>query len=142
MNNDRLNIRAFEAQDEMHVTALWESCALTRPWNPPKRDISEKQKLQDELFLVLEYEKQIIGSVMAGYDGHRGSVNYLAVHPDFRGNGYAKLLMEAVEKRLRQMGCPKINLMVRKDNLAVLDFYETRGYQEQDCVVLGKWLND
>lgn len=134
-------IRVFQPSDAPQVTKLWQACGLTRPWNPPARDIAEKKKVQPELFLVLEEDGQIIGTVMAAYDGHRGSVNYLAVDPTHQGQGYAAQLMDAVETRLKAMGCPKINLMVRTDNLAVQEYYASRGYEPQECVVLGKWLD-
>ncbi len=133
-------IRPYQPEDKAQLVALWEACALTRPWNPPERDIAEKEKVQPELFLVMECDGQIIGSVMAAYDGHRGSVNYLAVHPDHQGKGYGAQLMDRVEAALGAMGCPKINLMVRTDNLEVRDWYEKRGYEAQDCIVLGRWL--
>ncbi len=133
-------IRSFIRSDEPAVIALWEKCGLVREWNPPRRDIAEKQKVQAELFLVMKIDGTIMGSVMAAYDGHRGVVNYLAIDPAYQGQGYAKALMNEVEARLKAMGCPKINLMVRTDNLAIRAFYEHQNYELQDCVVLGKWL--
>ncbi len=136
------NIRPYHPQDETSVTKLWQSCHLTRPWNPAARDIAEKMKVQPELFLVLEFEERVIGTVMAAYDGHRGVINYLAVAPEHQGQGYARLLMSEAETRLKAMGCPKINLMVRAENHAVRRFYENDGYEEQDVIVLGKWLKE
>ncbi len=133
-------IRPFEDKDENAVILLWETCQLTRPWNPPARDIAQKQKVQPELFLVLEIGGEVVGSVMAAYDGHRGVVNYLAIDPAHQGQGHAKALMREVEKRLKAMGCPKINLMVRTDNAHIRQFYEMQDYKLQDCVVLGKWI--
>ena len=78
---------------------------------------------------------------MGGYDGHRGIMNYLAVSPDFRGKGFGKMLVEEVEKKLKQLGCPKVNLLVRSDNVEVSKFYESINYKKQDDVsVFGKRL--
>jgi ribosomal protein S18 acetylase RimI-like enzyme len=77
---------------------------------------------------------------MAGYDGHRGWVNYLAVAPDLRGRGLARSLMTAVEMRLTAVGCPKLNLQVRNDNEAALGFYRAIGYDVDAAVSLGKRL--
>jgi ribosomal protein S18 acetylase RimI-like enzyme len=91
--------------------------------------------------MVLEYENKIIGTVMGGYDGHRGVMNYLAVDPNFRGHGFGKMLVEAVEDKLKNRGCPKINLLVRSDNIEVSDFYEGIDYKKQgDVSVFGKRL--
>lgn len=93
-----------------------------------------------ELFLVGELNKQIVASVMAGYDGHRGWINYLAVQPDQQGKGLGGQLMSAVEQQLLNMGCPKINLQVRTSNLDVIEYYEHLGYVQDACVSLGKRL--
>jgi ribosomal protein S18 acetylase RimI-like enzyme len=80
-----MHIRPFELADEPAVIALWEACKLTRPWNDPHKDIARKLAVQPELFLVGAIDETVIASVMAGYEGHRGWVNYLAVTPRFRG---------------------------------------------------------
>lgn len=77
---------------------------------------------------------------MVGYDGHRGSVNYLAIDPAFAGRGYGRLLMGQAEAFLSQIGCPKVNICVRRDNEAVLAFYDSLAYEQDDVVVLGKRL--
>ena len=82
-----MHIRPFAAQDEPAVVALWQQCNLTRPWNDPHKDIARKLAVQPELLLVGEMDGAVMASVMAGYEGHRGWVNYLAVAPPFRGRG-------------------------------------------------------
>lgn len=137
-----MKIRAFEPQDESAVVALWEACRLTRPWNDPRRDIARKLAVQPELFLVGEAEDGIVASVMAGYEGHRGWVNYLAVAPAFRGRGYGRALMQHVEAALERRGCPKISLLVRHSNHDATEFYRRLGYVEDESVSLGKRLID
>jgi ribosomal protein S18 acetylase RimI-like enzyme len=137
-----MQIRAFEEGDTDEVVALWRLCGLTRPWNDPHRDIARKLEVQRELFLVgvEEGNGSIIASIMAGYDGHRGSVNYLAVHPGARGAGHGRMLMAEVEALLLARECPKINLMVRGDNAEALAFYAAIGYAVDDVTSLGKRL--
>ena len=135
-----MQIRPFVESDETSVIALWVECGLTRPWNDPHKDILRKLKLQREMFLVVEVEGEIVGSVMAGYEGHRGWVNYLAVAPSQRGKGYGAKLMRHVEELLLQAGCPKINLQVRAHNTAVLEFYRCLGYARDEVVSMGKRL--
>jgi ribosomal protein S18 acetylase RimI-like enzyme len=135
-----LKIRAFEPRDESAVVALWEACKLTRPWNDPHKDIARKLTVQPELFLVGEAEDGIVASVMAGYEGHRGWVNYLAVAPAFRGRGYGRALMQHVEAALGRRGCPKLSLLVRRSNRDAMKFYRRLGYAEDESVSFGKRL--
>ena len=141
MSEEQYIIRPFKLEDKNSVVELWKICRLTRPWNNPEKDIERKLSVQSEMFLVLEIQGSIIGSVMAAYDGHRGVINYLAVHPGFQKKGYGKILMTYVEQELLNKGCPKINLLVRSDNLNVKRFYKGLHYEEQDDVkVFGKRL--
>jgi ribosomal protein S18 acetylase RimI-like enzyme len=133
-------IRGFEAGDTDAVVALWEACELVRPWNDPRKDIARKLAVDDGLFLVAELDGAIVASVMAGYDGHRGWVNYLAVAPARRRNGLARALMADAEARLAARGCPKVNLQVRDTNTDVLAFYERLGYAVDAAVSMGKRL--
>jgi len=137
-----MDIRTFELNDSAAVIALWKACGLTRPWNNPELDIQRKLSVKDELFLVAEIDQRIIGSVMGGYDGHRGWINYLAVDPDIRKQGTGRALMDAVQARLLKLDCPKINLQVRQGNDAVAAFYEAIGYIDDECRSFGKRLID
>ena len=118
--------------------ALWIDCELTRPWNDPAKDIARKVQVRDGMFLVGVLDGQIVGTVMAGYDGHRGWVNYLAVDATYRRRGLAASLMQEAERRLLALGCPKINPQVRTTNSAAQRFYERIGYTVDDVVSLGR----
>lgn len=133
-------IRPYLESDLDDVIALWELCGLTRPWNNPEIDIFRKLAQRDQLFLLAIKDNQLIATVMGGYDGHRGWVNYLAVHPNFQRNGVATALVQQLEKRLIALGCPKLQLLIRKDNIDVQSFYEQLGYDEIDVICLGKRL--
>jgi len=135
-----MKVRRFIPDDSEAVVALWQDCELTRPWNDPWRDIERKLSIQPELFLVATEDGQIIGTVMAGYDGHRGWINYLAVAPGHRGAGVGRSLMTAAEHGLHALGCPKVNLQVRVSNEQALGFYAALGYATDDVVSLGKRL--
>jgi GNAT superfamily N-acetyltransferase len=135
-----MDIRPFCPEDEPAVIALWEACGLTRPWNNPRRDIQRKLRVQAHLFLVGAAEGRLVGTVMAGYEGHRGWINYLAVSPAHQGKGFGRLLMEQAERLLREAGCPKINLQVRSANTPVIEFYRRLGYGVDDVVSMGKRL--
>jgi ribosomal protein S18 acetylase RimI-like enzyme len=135
-----VEIRTYAGADNAAVVALWQACDLTRPWNDPHKDIARKVAVDDGLFLVGTVDGVIVASVMAGYDGHRGWVNYLAVDPDHRGDGYGRALMAEAEARLAARGCPKVNLQVRATNADVLAFYEHLGYVVDAAVSMGKRL--
>ncbi|MGH8445446.1 MAG: GNAT family acetyltransferase [Solimonas sp.] len=135
-----MHIRPFHPADETAVIELWRACDLLRPWNDPHQDIQRKLTTQPELFLVGEIEGQLMASIMAGFDGHRGWVNYLAVSPAQRRAGLGRALMRHVEAALQARGCPKLSLQVRSTNHAVLAFYQRLGYGTDDVVSLGKRL--
>lgn len=136
-----LIIRPFEDADESDVLSLWHEAGISRPWNDPRADIAKKREVQRELFLVGSLDSVLVGTAMAGYDGHRGWVYYVAVRPAYRRHGYARGLMCEVERRLGELGCLKLNLQVRADNLEALAFYARLGYDVEDRVSLGKRLH-
>ena len=135
-----MEIRAFRADDESAVVALWERCGLTRPWNDPHKDIVRKLTVQPEFFLVGVVDGAVVASAMAGYDVHRGWVNYLAVAPECRSRGLGRDMMREVERLLRAVGCPKVNLQVRDTNSDAMAFYEALGYGRDAVVSMGKRL--
>ena len=122
------------------MITLWQACGLTRPWNNPVLDIQRKLLVQPELFLVGERDGQIVATAMAGFDGHRGWINYLGVAPEHRRKGLARALVERAEILLRERGCPKLNLQVRSDNAEALGFYASLGYGQDAVLSLGKRL--
>lgn len=133
-------IRTFTPADTDAVVALWEAAGLVRPWNDPRADIRRKLTEQPELFLVGELDAVVVATAMAGFEGHRGWVHYLAVDPGHQRKGFGRSMMAEVERLLRARGCPKLNLQVRSDNLAVLGFYRGLGYGEEQVTSLGKRL--
>lgn len=135
-----MEIRVFRQDDFEEVITLWERCDLLRPWNDPEMDIERKLNHDADLFLVAEVGGAVVGSLMGGYDGHRGSAYYLGVHPEFRGRGIANALLSRLEKKLIARGCPKIHIMVREENDLVIGMYERLEYEQQDVVLLGKRL--
>jgi len=135
-----MQIRSYQPGDEAAVIRLWQECGLTRPWNDPRRDIARKLGEQPELFLIGTVDDAPMASAMAGYDGHRGWVYYLAVAAAHRGAGHGSALMREIERRLLARGCPKVNLLVRSGNAAVLGFYRKLGYAQDEVVSLGRRL--
>lgn len=132
-------VSAVTWDDERAVVALWEAAGLTRPWNDPSADL--RSPLETPTSTVLGArgaDGALVGTVMVGYDGHRGWVYYLAVDEAQRGTGLGRALMVAAEAWLVSQGAPKVQLMVRKTNTAVLGFYAALGYTDQSCVVLGR----
>lgn len=136
-----MTIRPFRIDDIEQVIRLWERCRLTRPWNDPRRDIERKLEVDPELFLVGVRDGAVVATAMAGYEGHRGWVNYLAVEPSLHQTGLGRRLMQAVEEQLKARGCPKINIQIRADNIGAQDFYRKLGYDTDEVVTMGKRLD-
>jgi len=135
-----MHVRAFEDGDADAVITLWNKCGLLRPWNDPQLDILRKQSVGADLFLVGQQDDKIIGAVMGGYDGHRGWMNYLAVDPEYRKSGCGREIISFLERKLKALGCPKVNLQVRTDNSAVMEFYSRLGYSIDEVSSMGKRL--
>jgi len=135
-----MEVRPFQEADEAQVVDLWQRCGLLRPWNDPHKDIARKLRVQRDLFLVGVIDGAIVAAAMAGYDGHRAWVNYLAVDPSQQRGGLGRQMMDEIEHRLRHLGCPKINLQIRSDNLAATRFYAKLGFTEDAAISMGKRL--
>ncbi len=135
------DLRVFAPSDEGQVIALWQTCGLLRPWNDPLRDIARKLTVQPDMFLVaVDTAGSVVGSVMAGFDGHRGWFNYLAVAPECQRMAIGRGLVAEAERLLELCGCPKANLQVRVGNVEAIAFYEALGYAVEEVVSLGKRL--
>ena len=133
-------IRPYRHDDAKAIVGLWQRCGLVVPHNDPQKDIARKLLADPDGFLVGELGGAVIASCMVGYDGHRGWINYLAVDPSFQKLGFARQIMEAAETHLRVLGCPKIQLLVRKSNGPVAEFYRKLGFQTDEVFSFGKRL--
>ena len=138
--NTELIIRSYESSDESAVIDLWHRCNLVVPQNDPKKDIEMKRKVQANLFFVGTIANRIVATVMAGYDGHRGWIYYLAVDPEYRQQQFGRRMMVQAESALKKLGCLKINLQVRTSNQEVISFYERLGFSNDNVIGLGKKL--
>ncbi len=136
-----VHIRQYQPSDEASVIDIWFQCGLVTSANNPKCDIARKCDVSPDLFFVAVSDTQVVGTCMAGYDGHRGWINYLAVAPDFQRLGIAGQLMTVAEETLAAQGCPKINLQVRATNTNVIAFYQTLGYAQDAVISMGKRLD-
>ncbi len=133
-----MKIRAYEEQDKEAVISLWNECGLIAPQNNPAKDIERKLNVDPDLFLVGIHKELIVATVMGGYEGHRGWINYLAVKPSEQRKGFGQQIMKKVEGLIIAKGCPKINLQVRNSNEVVIAFYKAMGYGDDNVVGLGK----
>lgn len=136
-----ITLRAAAAHDTASIVALWQACELTRPWNDPVADLERALAWQGSTVLVAMDADTVIGSVMAGYDGHRGWLYYLAVDPARRGEGLARRLVEAACGFLAELGCPKAELMVRSGNPAA-GLYRHLGWEREDVEVWAIWIGN
>jgi ribosomal protein S18 acetylase RimI-like enzyme len=135
-----MNIKPYHPDNQQAVINLWQACNLVVAWNDPVKDIQRKMLVDPDLFLIGELSEDIVATVMGGYEGHRGWINYLAVSPEHQRKGYARAMMQQVEVLILQKGSPKINLQVRSNNIDVIQFYQAIGYDIENAVGLGKRL--
>lgn len=137
-------LEIFEARagDCEAVIALWREAGLTRPWNDPVADFDLALANSTSTVLIARDGSDAAGTIMVGFDGHRGWVYYLAIAEVRRRQGIARLLMQHAEGWLAVRGCPKAQLMVRGENAAALGFYAALGYEVQDVFTLGRRLDD
>jgi ribosomal protein S18 acetylase RimI-like enzyme len=140
-----VRIRRFVADDTEPVVALWrrvfpEYLAADKPQRDPRANIARKLTMQPELFWVAEEGGHVIGTIMAGYDGHRGWIYSLGVEPEQRRTGIARALLHEAEAALRDLGCPKVNLQVSGNNDVARALYEAAGYVTDEVVSYGKRL--
>jgi len=136
-----IEIGDLRAEEADAAVALWQACGLTRPWNDPHADLALALATPTTTILAGRLDGALVATIMTGFDGHRGWVYYLAVSPDHQRAGLGAAMMRAAEAWLREQGAPKLNLMVRGDNLAATGFYEAIGYERSDVIVLQKFLN-
>ncbi|HEV3270853.1 MAG TPA: GNAT family acetyltransferase [Candidatus Methylacidiphilales bacterium] len=138
--SSHLHIRPYHTHDETAVIDLWRTCNLLVPHNNPLKDIRRKLRVNPEWFLIGEQDSLIVATCMAGYEGHRGWINYLAVSPGAQRRGIASRMMEEAEILLRKAGCPKINVQIRSTNLQVIEFYKSIGFKVDEVASMGKRL--
>ena len=123
------------------VIALWDRVfGYEAPHNAPAIVIDKKLAVKDDLFFVAVRAGDLVGTVMAGYDGHRGWIYLIAVRPDLRNQGIGSKLLKFAERRLESLGCMKINLQIMNDNESARYFYETLGYSAENRISMGKRL--
>jgi ribosomal protein S18 acetylase RimI-like enzyme len=131
-------LREATLADSPAIIALWQACGLTRPWNDPAADIALALRNPTST-IWLAQDDAVIGTVMVGFEGHRGWIYYLATLPDRRGQGIAARLLDTAQNWLADLGCPKVELMVREGNEAA-GMYEHLGWERQNVAVYARWL--
>jgi ribosomal protein S18 acetylase RimI-like enzyme len=133
-------VREFGIKDYEYVIELWRAAGLFLSRSDDREEIQKKLERDADLFIVAEENGRIIGAVMGCYDGRRGWVNHLAVAPDYQGKSLGTLLMKELEKRLKEKGCTKVNLLIEPSNQSVQDFYQKLGYNRDELIFMEKWL--
>ena len=134
-----MEIRNYHQSDKESVISLWKEVLNPNQYhNDPEIAINMKNKHNDNLFLVAEEDNQIIGSVISGFDGHRGWIYSLAVHPRHRRKGIGTSLVKKALEKLENLGCLKVNLQINSDNKSVIGFYEKLGFNIEERISMGK----
>ena len=135
-------VRTYRDSDFEGVRAVWEEAFPDDPVrNQAQFAIPAKLQVQPELFVVADNGAAIIGTAMAGYDGHRGWLYAVAVSRSARRRGIGTMLIAEAERRLAAIGCGKVNLQVRATNHATAEFYRRLGYQAEERISMGKRID-
>jgi ribosomal protein S18 acetylase RimI-like enzyme len=135
-----MEISRLDMSEAAQAAALWEESGLVRAWNDPQADIEAALACATSTIFAARESGRVVGTVMAGYDGHRGWLYYVAVTPSQRGRGLGRALMTAAEQWLAEQGARVIRLMVRAENEGVTSYYRSLGYEDSNMLVLGKRL--
>jgi ribosomal protein S18 acetylase RimI-like enzyme len=134
-------VRLYRDADHGAVAELWNLVFPDpSPYNEPAQSIRRMTAEAPDLFFVAELDAELVGTVLAGWDGHRGWIYSLAVAPAHRRKGLGAALLDHAVAELRRRDCPKINLQVRGDNESVIAFYERQGFVMEDRASLGRRL--
>lgn len=132
-----MEIRKYRDADRQTLIDFW---ALVFPPNAPHNDpalsLAAKLEYDDGIFVAIN-EEGIVGSAMAGYDGHRGWLYSVGVHPNWRKQGIGLALVTRACEHLKNAGCMKINLQIRAHNEAVRKLYEAAGFSVEDMISMG-----
>ena len=133
-----MEISVFKIDEKEEVINLWAKCGLLTDKNDPIADIERKISHSPELFFVGRRKGKIIATVMGGYEGRRGWINFLCITPEEQKSGYGRQIMDHVEKKLFSLGCAKINLQIRHGNRQAINFYQRLGYKDDHVFSMGK----
>jgi len=139
-----IEIKAFDNKEHRkQVIDIWTSVFDYRdPRNDPSLVIDKKLAVDDRLFFTAVKNGKVIGTIMAGYDGHRGWIYSLAVIPEKRRNKVGTRLLEHAENELGKLGCVKINLQINEYNEIVKEFYLKNGYAVEERISMGKEIQE
>jgi ribosomal protein S18 acetylase RimI-like enzyme len=135
-----LTFRELRASDVATVTTLWRDVDLVRPWNDPEGDFQRALDGPTSSVLGAELDGVLVGTVMVGYDGHRGWLYYVAVAASAQRRGVGTALTHLAEEWLAERGADKVQLMVRRGNDEPRLFYGQLGYEPSDATIFQKWL--
>ncbi len=134
-------IRPYQEKDRDGLLSLWtEIFPASSPHNDPETSLDKKLRHDPDLLLISIMDGKVVGSVMGGYDGHRGWIYSLAVTPSLRRQSIASALMREIEEKLRERGCLKVNLQVVSSNSEVVALYEELGFHVEERISMGKKL--
>ncbi len=116
--------------DEVHaVLALWQQAEATPDVSDTVEDLTRAIVDSPALVFVAEAEGRLVGSIIGSFDGWRGNIYRLAVHPDCRLQGIARALVAEVEQQLSQQGAKRMIAPVEQGHPWAMGFWQSVGYE-------------
>ena len=135
-----MKIRKFQDSDKAALIDLWQTVFPDDPpHNKPSSVIGAKLNV-DDLIFIAQSEGELVGACMAGYDGHRGGLEAVAVDPAHRREGVGENLVRHTMRPLKELGCIKVNLQIRSTNTAIAAFYQSLGFTVEDRLSMGAFI--
>lgn len=137
---ESVDIRELTGTDGDRVRTFWLACGIRIRPGDDDRSLDLFARRNPGLALLAEDRARIVGTALAGWDGRRGWLYHVAVHPDERRRGIGTTLVRVLEDRLRALGCPKVNLIVWEDEERAIAFWTAVGYARERTVEFAKAL--
>ena len=135
-----MDIRTYREGDGDRLRTFWLTCGIKIRPGDDDASLARFAAHNPELLLLAEENGHLVGSALAGWDGRRGWLYHVAVREDHRRHGLGARLVRTIEERLREHGCPKVNLIVWDDNTWAMQFWEALGYRREKTVEFAKEL--
>lgn len=129
-----MQFRSAVTQDAEAILALWKAADAVESVTDTVEDVRRMAARDNAAFIVAISSDQLIGSVIGAFDGWRGNIYRLAVHPAHRRQGIARALVSAIENVFAEWGVKRVSAIVVKEHSWAVEFWQAAGYKMDERV--------